>query len=374
MGTAIDTSFGPEWALMELLCLGTTTPERVELLAELVRGDLDWGEVIEQCLRHRMLTLVAHEVIGHGLADVPPLRVAEHLRSVRALNLHRRQVWYSETKRVVRSLEARGVAVAARKGAAYESTLYGGNGSRWLGDIDLLIRPTDRDLAMTAMSELDYQIGLYDFDSGRIVPFERAELMRYRLNPDHLPTHSHITGDPLVRVIEVDLANSLTWARGRYQVPVDRVLDEIEYVPVAGIRDLDLPCPAPTYQFLDTILHLFREAWFEWWLSMEQDVDLMKFGDVIRLWEAHREQLVAGDFAGLVTELGVAEPVCWVLEHLARTFPVDAISELCLDGRVDEEYLNSAGASGGATRSWQGTMRDRLRVKNRQRVFAVETE
>lgn len=374
MSTAIDTQVGPEWALMELLCLGTTTPDRVESLKELVRDGLDWGEVIEQCLRHRLLTLFAHEIFDHGLADALPLRVAEHLRSVRALNLHRRQVWYGEARRVVHALEKRGVAVAARKGAAYESTLYGGNGSRWLGDIDLLIRPTDRDLTMTVMSELDYQIGLYDFDSRRIIPFERAELMRYRLSPDHLPTHSHITGDPLTPVIEVDFANSLTWARGRYQVPVDCVLDGIEYVPVVGFPDLDLPCPAPPHQFLDTILHLFREAWFEWWLGMEQDVDLMKFGDVIRLWEAHRELLAASDFAGLVTELGVTEPVCWVLEHLARTFRVDAVSELGLDGRVGEDYLNSAGASGGATRSWQGTMRDRLRVKNRRDVFAAETE
>jgi hypothetical protein len=49
-----------------------------------------------------------------------------------------------------------------------------------------------------------YQIGLYDFTQDTVTAFSRNELLKYRLNPDHLPTHSLVTGDRLVPVLEVD--------------------------------------------------------------------------------------------------------------------------------------------------------------------------
>ncbi|MEU0486522.1 nucleotidyltransferase family protein [Streptosporangium sp. NPDC006013] len=370
--TTGDTTFGPEWAVLEGLARGLETPDERTAFAALVYGGLDWGEVIEQALRHRMLPMVAHAIGDLELHDAIPLRVSEHLRSVLALNLYRRDVWYTEAGRVVAALEDSGIPVAARKGAAYESDLYGGNGSRWLGDLDLLIRPEDRDAASALMPKLGYRVGLYDFNRRVIVKFERTELMKYRLNPDHLPTQSLVTSDPLVPVLEVDFANSLTWARAEYQVPVTPIFESLERYEVTGVPGLSLPRPAPAFRFLDTVLHLFREAWFEWWLGKEQDVDLMKFGDVIRLWRAHHAVLTDGRFSKEIKDYGIGRPVGWVLTHLDRTFGLTTLDALDLGGEIDEDYLASAGGSLGRPRAWQGTMRDRLLTKDRRAVFATE--
>ncbi|MEV0135525.1 nucleotidyltransferase family protein [Dactylosporangium sp. NPDC050688] len=359
---------GPEWALLEALARGTGPAQRATAAARLVRAGLDWGELVEHALRHRMLPMVASLLEEQRLHDAVPMRVSEHLRSVLALNRHRRGVWYGEVYRVVTALQAAGIDVLTRKGAAYEVDLYGGNGSRWLGDIDLLVRPDQRQAAADLMPGLGYVCGLYDFDEGVVVPFDRTELMKYRLNPDHLPTQSLRTDDPLVPVLEVDYANSLTWARSVYQVPIEPVFDSIERYEVPGMGTLTR-AGAP-YRFLDTVLHLFREAWVEWWLEKEQDVDLMKFGDVLRLWQRHREQLRQPDFVQALERFGVLDPVCWVLEHLDRTFATTTVADLGLTGRIDEEFLHSAGGDAGRPRQWTGSMRDRLYAKNRRAVFA----
>jgi len=369
-----DPALGAEWAVLELLCLGLGTPARRDDFERLICGHLDWGELLEQALRHRMLPMLAHAVVENGLGKSVPLRVAEHLRNVLALNRYRREVWFHEAARVTAAFSGAALPVAARKGAAYEPTLYGGNGSRWLGDLDLLIRPEDADRVGDVLERLGYEKGLYDDDRDVVIPFERAELMKYRLSPDHLPTHTLVTGDAFVPVLEVDCATSLTWTRAPHHVPVEDVLASVEARPVDVSPPVTVPSASPVYQFLDTVLHLFREAWFEWWLDKEQDVDLMKFGDVVRLWDAHGAELAGGSFRELLEQYGVVEPVCWVLEHLDRTFDLANVEQLGLVGRVDEDFLASAAATGANVPVWQCDMRTRLHAKDRRHLLAAPAE
>src|SRR5204863_5444397 len=99
-----------------------------------------------------------------------------------------------------------------------------------------------------------------------------------------------------------------TWARAPYQVPVADVLADRERLLVEVPSPVTVPRAVPVYQFLDTVLHLFREAWFDWWVEKEQDVDLMKFGDVLRLARAYRDDLVGGRFREIVVRNGVTQP------------------------------------------------------------------
>lgn len=105
-------------------------------------------------------------------------------------------------------------------------------------------------------------------------------------------------------------------------------------------------------------------------MSLGKDVNLSKFADVIRLWRVHGESIRRTGLTDRLEELGVVEPVGWVLEHLDRTFGTAITREINLQGRVTEEYLMSARASGGKLRQWRGTMRERLQSKDRHRLFA----
>lgn len=375
--TAVDTVYEPEWRLLERLCLGIESAEGSREWDDLTSGELRWGIVLETAIRHRVLTMLANALISTGAAM--PLRVEEHLRSVLACNRYRRTVWYTELGRVLAALAAADVPTAVRKGGAYESTIYHGDGRRWVGDMDLLIRPQDAEAAAGTLAGLGYEQGLYDEDAKVVVPFKRTELVKYRLNPDHLPTRCFRTGDPLVPVLEVDFATSLVWARAPYQVPVDDVLANLDTVAVpvqpawagsaSASSTVSVPRARPEFLLLDTVLHLFREAWFEWWLDKEQDVDLMKFGDVLRLAAAYRDRLIGGRFRDLVLSYDVTRPVCWVLEHLDRTFGTTLVEEFDLAGNITEVFLASAAASGPDSAVWHADMRARLHAIDRRSLL-----
>ena len=369
-----DLAFGPEWALMELLCLGLITEEEQTAFNELVSSELDWGMLLEQALRHKMLPLLAFHTVTAEPGNTVPRRVLEHFRGVIDLNRHKRTIWYPEADKIIRFLGERGIQVLGRKDVAFESRLYGGNSSRRFGDIDLLIAPQDRDGVLEALPELGYQPGLFDWKTQQLAPIPRQHLMIFRLNPDHLPVHSRLTGDPVMQWLEIDFANSLTWHGSEYDVPLDKAMAEISYQPVIGFPDMQIPCMTPPYQFISTVLHLFREAWFERWLEWEQDVDLTKFSDVIRLWRAYEDVLSTGTFTQMLEEFQIVKPMVWVLEHLDRTFHTDSVASLGLEGRVDEAWLFSGRASGKNLFRWRGSMRERLYAKNRESLFVENGE
>ena len=370
-----DLAFGPEWALLELLCLGLITKEEQDAFTELVKsGSLDWGILLEQALRHKMLPLLAFHTIMAEPEQAVPRRVQDHFRAVIDLNRHKRTIWYPEADKIIRFLGERGIQVLGRKDVAFESRLYSGNSSRRFGDIDLLIAPQDREGVLEALPELGYQPGLFDWQAQQLAPIPRQHLMIFRLNPDHLPVHSRLTGDPIMQWLEVDFANSLTWHGSEYEVPLDEAMAEISYEPVIGFPDMQIPCLTPPFQFISTVLHLFREAWFERWLEWEQDVDLTKFSDVIRSWRAHEDVLATGTFTQMLEAFKIVEPMVWVLEHLDRTFQMNIVASLGLDGRIDEDWLFSGRASGKNRFRWRGSMRERLYTKNRQSLFIPNEE
>ena len=61
-----------------------------------------------------------------------------------------------------------------------------------------------------------------------------------------------------------------------------------------------------------------------------------------RLWRVHGESMRRAGLTNRLEELGLIEPVVWVLEHLDRTFGTSIVREINLQGRVTEEYLTSA--------------------------------
>lgn len=366
-----DLAFGPEWAILELLCLGLSTPTQQEMFEELIKSDgLHWGELLEQALRQRMLPMLALQTTtSDTLKENIPRFVKEHLETVLDLNRHKIAVFRGEAARIVRALNEQGNRFVGTKGIIIESTLYEGNGSRCMNDLDFMMNPDYREIGIKLISELGYQIGWFDWQTGSVQQHNRKEMITYQLNPDHLPGFVRLTEDPVIPCVYVDFANSLTWARSSFDVPVETALSEVFYQPLPGFPDIHMPCFSPEFQFIFTVLHLFREAWFERWLNKEIDVNLIKFADVVHLWRAHQEIFKSNEFVQTLEEFGIIDPVLWVLEHLDRTLHTGIVSALGLEGRVTEDWLASAYAPGGKLRKWKGTMRERLYCKDRHKLF-----
>lgn len=363
-----DQSLGPEWTVLELLARGIADGSEGQMARDLLMADhLDWGELLEQALRHKMLPTLAHHVISSGLRFDVPTSIYIHLESALEWNRYQMEVFRRETVRVAHGLAGRGIQFVVTKGMTFESTLYDGLGTRHMNDIDFMIAPRDREAVMSVMQGL----GFRPFFEWAKDP--RREEISSRLNRDHLPKLMRTIDQPGTRIINIDVANSLTWTKSPFDVPVEEAIENPVELPVPGLPGLSVPCFRPIYQFLFTVLHLFREAWLQKFVDFGSDVSLMKFGDVIRLIDRNRNELADGELLRVMEAHNVTHPVAWVLRRMNETFNTRTLELLALEKYGDEELLASQMQSSAYVGTWGQSMRERLRSKARGSVRPAAT-
>lgn len=355
-----DRSLGSEWTILELLARGVVDDLERQMVSDLLLADtLDWGELLEQALRHHMVPMLAHHIIPAGLRFDVPTSIYQHLESALEWNRWQIELFRSEAARVAQGLAGRGIRFVVTKGMAFESTLYGSLGTRHMKDIDFMIAPRDREAVLSVMHELGFR-PFFDWAKD-----PRREEISSRLNPDHLPKLARAIDQPGTRTIMVDVANSLTWTRSPFDVPVEEALQDSIEQPVPGMPGVGLPCFRPMYQFLFTVLHLFREAWLQKFVDFGNDVSLMKFADVIRLLDRNRNALTDGELRRNMEAHNVTHAVAWVLHQLDETFQTHTLELLALEKHGDETLLASQMQSSGYVRAWGQSMRERLQSKAR---------
>lgn len=361
-----DQSLGPEWTILELLARGIVDDSEREAVRDLLLTDtLNWGELLEQALRHKMLPILAHQIISADLRFDLPIAIYQHLESTLEWNRHQIEVFRRETVRVAQSLAGRDISFVVTKGMAFESTLYGGLGTRYMNDIDFMIAPRDREVVMTYLQELGFH-PYFEWAKDA-----RREEISSRLNPDHLPKLARKIDEPGTPIINLDVANSLTWTKSPFEVPVEEPLEHPIEQPVPGMSGVTLPCFRPIYQFLFTVLHLFREAWLQKFVNFGNDVGLMKFGDVIRLIDRHHAELTDGELRRIMELHHVTHPVAWVLHRLDETFQTRTQELLALEQDGDEEVLAGQMSSSAYVGATGHSMRQRLQSKNRGALRSV---
>lgn len=355
-----DRSLGPEWTVLELLARGTVDDSEREMVRDLLVAEtLNWGELLEQALRHKMVPMLAHYVVSAGLRFDVPTGIYLHLESALEWNRWQIEVYRREAVRVAQGLAGRGIHFVVTKGIAFESTLYGNLGTRFMNDIDFMIAPRDREAALSVMQEVGFR-PFFEYAKDA-----RREEISSRLNQDHLPKLARTVAEPGIRTIQIDVANSLTWTKSPFDVPVEEALEDRVEQPVPGMPGVTLPCFRPIYQFLFTVLHLFREAWLQKFVDFGNDVGLMKFGDVIRLIDQNRKELTDGKLLQIMEAHQVTHAIAWVLGNTDETFHTNTLELLALEKRGDEQLLANQMHSKGYVSALSQSMRERLQSKAR---------
>ena len=355
-----DRSLGPEWTILELLARGIVNDSERQMVRDLLVAEtLNWGELLEQALRHKMVPMLAHHIISNDLRFDVPTSIYLHLESALEWNRFQIQVYRREAVCVAQALAGRGIHFVVTKGIAFESTLYGGLGTRFMNDVDFMIAPRDRELVLSVMTELGFRT-FFEYAKDA-----RREEISSRLNPDHLPKLARTIDEPGIKTIQIDVANSLTWAKSPFDVSVEEALADRREQPVPGLPGVTLPCFRPNYQFLFTVLHLFREAWLQKFVDFGSDVGLMKFGDVIRLIDRDRKELTDGELLRIMETHNVTDPIAWVLRRTDETFHTGTLEVLGLEERGDEQLLASQMQSKGYVNALGTSMRERLQSKSR---------
>ncbi len=368
MATSRNT-FGPEWALLEHICLETIEKGWGEQVTDVISSaDFNWGIFIEHAVRHKLQALVSRRLISNEYQGIVPGKMRDLLNDFRHLIAHRLRLLRRAAGEVASALEAGGIPHAARKGVVLDLNAYGDTRSRFFYDVDVMVAPESIDKVDDVMRALGYEVGVFDLENVAIIPHSRSQILQYKLSPDHLPRYGRLCEDPLVKYIEVDFATSLTWYGSDYQIPPDVAFRHLSKYWLPG-QENPITAFSPDFQLVDHSMHLFREAYLESSIKAGNDVSLSAFLDVALLWNKFQEIYCEERFRRLIGDLGIARPIAWVIAHTDRVWGTNILHQLKLEGLADEQWLQSWRVRGGRPGIWLGDMRGRLHMKSRSKIF-----
>ena len=103
---------------------------------------IDWPTFVATVQRHRVGALLYRRAAAQLAAQCPEA-VTQQLKAIAEKNTQRALAQSVELIRIIRCLETADVVAMPVKGLALAEQLYGAIGVRFVGDIDLLIRPVD---------------------------------------------------------------------------------------------------------------------------------------------------------------------------------------------------------------------------------------
>ena len=352
------------WRALECISVGEPGSPSFLEAAELLGDPDDHDELLAQAMRHNLVPAVAEFLVCTELiAPVPPRLKLFFVNALHA-NKRKNQIATEDAVRVHGELSRNGVRGAFTKGIVGHVSLYGGRGVRVFNDIDLMINKEDSEKAPEMMKVLGYEKNKrYDPQVDGLVEMPRKVTAMYRLSPDHIPHFVRLVRDECIPFLMVDFALSLTWHASPWQVPMEEVLRNLNEVHVEYKSSSHaLPVLHPSFDFIFTCLHLFREGWVERTV-LKSDIRLSQFADVHHSWRrraaSHRD-LVSDH----ISDHGLQLPMAWVCAHTDALFGTTLVEELQLGAYADPEWLRSALGPDGSYRYWSGNIRERLATRS----------
>lgn len=357
--------YGAEWIILEKIAKGNK--EDVETVKELLNCSIDWGELIEQAMSHKIFPMVADFFINNNLFEYIPPFVNQYFRVFLDVNKEKVKKIKEETIKITEKLKSENIPFVATKGVVLDNELYENLGYRFLSDADFIVKPEYKKEVMDSLKELGFKIGTVDWLTNSIKELSREEYLVYMNTPDKLPEFVKEIDDEIVKYVSIGFVTSLTWRKCEYNVEIDEAFKNIREVEI-GIEDEKIPVLNIVYHYVYIILHLYKHAWLEYLSRWNNDVNLAKFSDVYRYYQKYKE-IIDKELPNIMKKHNIEKPIAWTLYHTDEIFGSSILKNIGYDNFLNDEYLHSAGDKKGNIRIWKGNMRERLQSKKRKDLF-----
>lgn len=354
-----------EWIILEEIAKGVPQEELTRLLKD---NRINWGELIEQAIYHKLLPMLSWNLLKENTFELVPPFLNQYFKNILDLNRHKTNIQKAETVRIVHALNKKNIKFAITKGMILESTLYNSDGYRYLSDIDFMINADDKNNVLEIMDSIGYKVGMLDWRTHTIKELSREKHLIYTTTNDHVPEHLIEIDDPIIRYVSVGFAMSFSWSGSPYNVDISKAFEKLIYNKVSGYEEALFPSLNHAYHFVFVVIHLFKHAWLDSMQKWKNDVNLIKFADVMRLWNKFDIQIKEEIF-DIIEQFSIEEPLFWVARHTDDLFGTNITKELKLTNNVNPNILHKAYDRRGNAISWKGTMRNRLQLKERKSIF-----
>ncbi|WP_329467281.1 nucleotidyltransferase family protein [Streptomyces sp. NBC_01431] len=360
------TSMPPEHELLLTAVKVTFTPddrERCRKLIESAWETLDWGFLLDQAGRHRVLSL-----FGKRLNEIWPdtdepfnLPHRNVLRRYHHANRARNEALLRELETVVRCLADAGVRPALRKGAVLASELYRDLGAREMGDIDLLVDRAELAAARKALASLGYTEGRVE-DFGRtLVPATRQIQVYWSLHGNGVH-FCRPTGELFVDTHLIELTYDLFLPDSGSSVTAGDLRPHLERHRLNGVETDKLTLPAC---LLDICADIYLKATTLYYIERSGDLQLAKFVDLVGLMTEFGSSEVARQLHELASRFDVLSKVSFSIQLAAELLDPDPAPDSGLRPFVDQfplvaSELRSYGVADGVSGSWDVPVRERI--------------
>jgi|WetSurMetagenome_2_1015567.scaffolds.fasta_scaffold130065_2 hypothetical protein len=125
------------------------SPERYQMLKDILSGQLDWDLLVQKANWHRLLLQVAYHLRSQDLSKNVPNPILKRMKSLQYTSLARNMVFLDELSHLLTIFQKEGIPVIILKGAALLGNIYSDISLRPMSDLDILVRPEHLDHAET---------------------------------------------------------------------------------------------------------------------------------------------------------------------------------------------------------------------------------
>jgi hypothetical protein len=242
----------PEMLLLGLLCGLSASPHEEEdlrsRLAALCGRISNWDLFVRLAMHHKIAPLIAH-ASASSKASLPD-GVVSKLRSIAAQNAVEAFRYIVEMEMIQRLLKTAGIRVIALKGVSLSVAAFGNLAMRYVGDIDLLIDPSDAERADTILRE-----------SG-LKRQEPAALLTRRRQSFYIRFHKDYTYSAEARGFEIDLHWRLLRDRHASANIIGSIYESDP--PTLTIGSIEIPVLTFEQCVVYLAVHGAMEGWARW--------------------------------------------------------------------------------------------------------------
>jgi hypothetical protein len=350
-----------------LLWLARVDPQedRLQACRELLDEhavDFDWGLFLDQAARHRILPLIARNLLRHhlhlsdrGLARVPYQWLFE---SVYYGNRSRNRVLADAFGNVIRELNSAGIRYAVRKGPVIIERLYRDPGLRRMSDLDLLVEREAAPEIGSLLKGIGYTQGRVSQNGQAVEEYSRTARIFWRMNVNNELPYVKMANLDNIQAFHVDLCLNIFQPLSESSAEVVDLLDRRISTVVCGENSYAL---AVEDQFIDLCAHLHKEATTLFYIEEGTDLHVVKFLDVALSYADLQDRGAWPSVRRQVGDYHAERSVYYALHHAALLYP-DLVPRAGFEELrpADCRYLDEFGELDGKPQMWSSSFLDRL--------------
>lgn len=261
-------SLTTEQQLLILTSRKTFSKETIHHIRDLVKQQINWFEFAKYGLYHKTLTLCWSNLREICPEIIPNQYLIEVFTYVEISVREQNKVYMSELKRINQKLEREHIHVIPVKGAMFIPLIYGETGTRYVSDLDFLIRYEDTERLAACLKELGYIQGSFNPRLQTIEPISRIKELKWKVGMSNLYPYRRLTGNEQVPYLQLDFRFSLDDSLA--QESVNEIIDES-----AVNRERNY-----AHLFTHLCTHFFDEAKHALTIWLGKDFNIIKLCDI----------------------------------------------------------------------------------------------